>query len=142
MTCLNFQKSAFLEESESHHQLFLQELSYIETLRCHVFRHPRRFQEGVGRLTHNCTCRWSRCTLLLSTPPTFTDALFLADRMRGSRALKTRQTRQLWCGALPEQKSSTIDAQLHLQVVSPANTLFKNPQATRFLKSAILYSEI
>jgi len=55
--------------------------------------------------------------LLLLAPP-----LFQADRTRGSTALKNRQSRQLWCGAYPEQKISVVGAKLYLQVLSQPNT--------------------
>jgi hypothetical protein len=73
-------------------------------------------------------------------------ALFVADGMHGSRALKIRQARQLWCGAHPEQKISAVGAKMHLQVVSQVNTTasvvqivyfdfekFKNPESTPFV---------
>jgi hypothetical protein len=56
--------------------------------------------------------------LLLLAPP-----LFQADRTRGSRPLKNRQARQLWCGAHAEQKISAVGAKVHLQVLSIGNTV-------------------
>lgn len=78
-----------------------------------------------------------------------THTLFLTDRMRGSRTLKIRQSRQLWCDTYPEQKMSVVGAKVHLQVVFQANTTACNTsvqikcifrKTERFQKCLFLYS--
>jgi len=88
---------------------------------CHRIFVPSGLGIKSARSEKSCTCRWARCALLLSKFPhllLFAHTLCLADRMLGSRSLKTRKPRQLWCGTYPDQKISTIGANLHLQVGS------------------------